>query len=81
MATKATPKTAEEKTFIDLLNAEGTVNIIVGTESQIESGGFTSVGINGVFWHIKYGKEYKVPKAVVRALKKGKYAVDVVDAY
>lgn len=81
MATKATPKTAEDKTLIEKLNAEGTVKIIVGNEKQIAEGGFTQVGINGTFWHIKYGEEYEVPKAVARLLKNGKYAVDVTDAY
>ena len=81
MATKATPKTAEDKTMVDLLNAEGTVKIVVGTEKQKEEGGSTQVGINGTFWNINYGEEYEVPKAVARLLKNGKYAVDVVDAY
>lgn len=81
MATKATPKTAEDRTLVEKLNAEGTVKIIVGTEKQKEEGGFTQVGINGTFWHINYGEEYEVPKAVARLLKNGKYVVDVIDAY
>ena len=73
--------TAEDKKFIETLEAEGTVTIVVGTEEQIEAGGFTDVGINGTFWRIEYGKEYTVPKAVARLLSKGKYAVSVQGAY
>lgn len=74
-------RTAADKKFIEKLEAEGTVTIVVGTEEQIEKGGYADVGINGVFWRIKYGEKITVPKAVARLLNEGKYAVSVQGAY
>ena len=73
--------TAGEKKLYNALVKKGTVTIVVGTEEQIESKGYADVGINGIFWRLKYGVEYTVPKAVARQLSDGKYVVSVVGAF
>lgn len=73
--------TSEEKNFVKKLCEEGTVCISLGTKEQIESKGYADAGLNGVFWRLKFGAEYTIPKAIARQFEEGGYHVKVKNAY
>lgn len=73
--------TADEKKFATKLCDEGTVRVTLGTKEQIEAKGYADAGLNGVFWRLKFGEEYTIPKAVARQFANGGYQVTVKDAF
>lgn len=73
--------TADEKKFVQKLCEEGTVCVTLGTKEQIESKGYADAGLNGVFWRLKFGEEYTIPKVIARQFENGGYQVKVKNAY